>query len=239
MTSLIEVALWSGIFRGLVLSTGSETPLLNGFGLNSYLTYAIWGSFVARIAVTWNYENRMIEEIESGSINVLLSRPTSFFEYYMSQFLGYKIITTMISMFIPVCVSIWLDLPVDYSRLPTAFLLVCYYLVFVQTLSFTIATIAFFLNRAHSFTVAKNLSLWLLSGELIPLDLLPTAVKNALLALPFANAVYVPVGYITGRIDSSLLIQGFLTTSVGILVIGWIARMSWNRGIRHYTGTGA
>ena len=233
VTSLIEVAVWTGIFRGLQATT------LGGFGLDNYLAYAIWGSFVARISVTWNYESRMIEEIESGSINVLLSRPTSFYEYYLFQFFGYKVVTTFISLLVPLTAALWFDLPIFLDRLPLALLLIFYYLILVHTLSFCIATIAFHLNRVHSFTVAKNLSLWLLSGELIPLDLLPDFWRGILLNLPFANAVYIPVGYITGRGDIALLQQGFLTTTIGIIFFGLLARLSWQSGIRVYTGTGA
>lgn len=232
LTSAVEVTLWTALFAG-------ATQTIGGFTKEYYLAYVIWGAFVARITVSWMYEYRMIEEIDSGSINGLLVRPMSFFEYYLSQLMGYKLVTTAISLVAPAAAILIFKLPTDFSRVPLALLLVTYYLFLVHTLGFLVATFAFRLNRVHSFIVAKNLALWLLSGELIPIDLLPETYKNILLALPFCNAVYVPVGYITGRIDVSVVYQGFASVTIGILVLGVMARISWVRGLKKYAGTGA
>ena len=185
------------------------------------------------------YELRMIEEIDSGTINSLIVRPFSFFEYYMSQFMGYKLIVSAISIFVPLLTCWLMDLTIIWSRVIPALILVGYYLILVQILSFTVATFAFHLNRVQSLTTAKNLGLWLLSGELVPLDLFPAWIKNILLSLPFSNAVYVPVGYLTGRFGDDIFRHGWWTTSLGLLVLGPLAAFCWNRGIRKYAGTGA
>jgi len=233
VTSLIEVTLWFALFKG------AGTASINGFGLEAYLAYAIWAAFMARLTSSWMYEFRMIEEIDSGSINALLTRPMSFFEYYMSQFMGYKCVTTLISLTIPVAACLIFDLQVVWARVIPAVLLAIYYLLVVQTISFIVATFAFDLNRMHSLTVAKNLGLWLLSGELLPLDLLPETAKNILTWLPFANAVYIPVGYLTGRFGEDLFYRGWLTTTIGLFVFGILAFLSWRRGVAKYAGTGA
>ncbi len=185
------------------------------------------------------YESRMIEEVELGTINGLLVRPMSFFEYYLSQLLGYKLITTVSSFFVPLALVAWMDLPTDLSRLPLALLLIVYYLFLVHTMSFLVSTVAFQLNRVHSLTVAKNLGLWLFTGELFPLDILPEPYKSFLIQLPFANAVYIPVGYITGRFNEDLLIQGFISNTVGLVFFGSAAALMWKWGVSKYSGTGA
>lgn len=43
----------------------------------------------------------MIEEIESGTVDGIIVRPISFYEYYFSQLMGYKFITTLTSLLIP------------------------------------------------------------------------------------------------------------------------------------------
>lgn len=231
--ALIELTLWLAVFRG----SGREE--LAGFSELHYIAYAIWAAFVARVSTTWMYESRMIEEIETGSVNGLLVRPLSFFEYYMSQFLGYKAITSAASLLIPIAVVYLFDLPGDLTRVPAALALMFFYLLLVQTISFCVATCAFRLNKAYSLTAAKNLGLWLFSGELFPIDMLPERFKQIMLALPFSNAVYVPVAYLTGRGDHSLLLQGFLTTTAGLLFFGLLAAYLWKSGLKIYTGTGA
>lgn len=158
MTGLIELTLWIAIFA----TAKSET--IAGFTREYYLAYVLWTAFVTRITTNWMYESRMIEEVEMGTINGLIVRPMSFYEYYLSQLLGYKLVTTALSFFVPLVLVWWMDLPTDFSRLPIALVLIVYYLLLVHTMSFLISTAAFHLNRVHSLTVAKNLALWLFTG---------------------------------------------------------------------------
>ncbi|HEX4926272.1 MAG TPA: ABC-2 family transporter protein [Bdellovibrionales bacterium] len=233
LTTLIELTLWLAVFH----SQASET--IGGFTRAHYFAYAMWAAFMGRITANWMYEFRMIEEIESGSVNSVLSRPITYFEYYWSQFSGYKFVTTAVSFCIPLAVELWLDSPSILSRLPLAIALVFYFLFFVYTMSFCVVGLAFFFNRVYSITMAKNLFLWLLVGELFPLDLLPEPWKSWLISAPFAAGVYIPAGYVTGRFGPELVLQGFASVTLGIIVAGAIAAMIWKAGVRHYTGTGA
>lgn len=233
VTAGIEILLWIGIFR----TAGSDS--IAGFGLQDYLTYALWAAFFARIAASWMYEFRMIEEIDSGSINGLLVRPMSFYEYYLSQLLGYKAVTTLVSFLVPLGVGLTMGWQVPFERLPIALLLVFFYLFLVHSISFVVSTFSFFLNRIYTLTIAKNLALALVTGELIPLDLLPEPWRGWILLLPFPSGVYIPVGYLTGRIGLDLVWQGFTSVAVSILIINIIGVALWRRGLRSYAGTGA
>lgn len=233
ITVTIELLMWVAIFKS------AETLEIGGFTREHYLAYGVWAPFIGRITISWMYESMMVEEVASGSINVILTRPISFYEYYLSQLMGYKLVTTSLSLMIPFAVSLYFDLPVDYSRTPLALLLVLYYLFLVHTLSFIISTFAFFLTRVRSLTLVKNLSLFLLAGEIVPIDLMPPLLAKILLYLPFSSGVYVPVAYITGRCDISLISQSFMSISLNILFFCFLGHYLWNRGLRTYTGTGA
>ncbi len=233
MTTIVELILWNAVF------IGAGTELIAGFDKSHYLSYVLWAAFFARVASNWMYEFRMIEEIDSGSINSILVRPMSFYEYYLSQLIGYKFITTVVSMLFPFLIISIFRLPSDFSRFPLAFLMLMYFVVFLYATSFCIATIAFHFNKIHSLTVVKNLAIWIFTGELFPLDLLPENVKEIFLALPFSCGVYRPVAYITGRIDFPQMVQGFYSITAGIIIINFIAYLLWKKGMRSYLGTGA
>ena len=102
-----------------------------------------------------------------------------------------------------------------------------------------LASLGFFFSRIHHITVAKNITLWMLTGELFPLDLAPEPFRSILIALPFSSAVYRPVGYLTGRLELNTITEGFLSISLGLLVAAAIATALWNAGRRRYSGTGA
>lgn len=233
LTGVIEVTLWSAILAS------TATGTLAGFSRESYLAYALWSAFFARTSANWMYEFRMMEEIDSGTVNSVLSRPISFYEYYLGQFMGYKILTTAIAFVVPIAIFIFMPGPTQFARLPLALLVTFFYLIFVHTLSFALASFGFFFNRVYSLTVAKNIALWVLTGELFPLDLIPEPYRHTIVHLPFANGVYIPVGYLTGRFDTTLVLQGLVSTLAGTAVVGAFAYVIWNAGRARYSGTGA
>lgn len=233
LTTGIEMLLWWAIF------VGAATTEIAGFGREYYLSYALWAAFFARICTSWMYEHRMVTEIDSGTINGLIVRPMSFYEYYFSQLMGYKFVTTFVSMIFPIMVVLCFSLPTQFTRLPMAFALEFYYLILVHSLSFVVASCAFYINKAHSLTSAKNLALWTLTGELFPLDLVPEPYRTTLIALPFSAGVYVPVGYLTGRLEAEVVYQSFISITIGLAVINLIGYGLWRNGLRNYAGTGA
>lgn len=233
LTICVEVALWTVVFKSLPGET------LGGFTKDMYLAYAVWATFMGRVSSNWMFEFKMLTEIETGTVNSVLVRPVSFYEYYLSQFLGYKWMTLIFTIWVPFAVCFVFKLPVEISKVPIAMLLVAYYMVFLHTLSFAFASMAFFYNRVGSMTVGKNFLLWILMGELFPLDLVPDPYRAILIKLPSACGVYLPVGFVTGRVSLNDFLFGFVSTTIGILAIGAIAMLVWNKGRRTYSGTGA
>lgn len=233
ITCLIEVSLWSAVF----ISAGKTE--IGGFGKDYYIAYVIWSAFIARIASNWMYEFRMIEDINNGAINNVLTRPMSFFEYYFSQFMGYKTLTLIVSIFVPIVACSFFNLPLNFARIPATLCLVFYYLIFLYLVSFITSMASFYLARIYGLTMAKNLALWMISGELVPLDIFPEPYRSLLIKLPFANGVFTPVAYLTGRIDSTQLLNGFASVTVGILICSFFAVFAWKKGMKQYTGTGA
>lgn len=235
-TAAVEIVLWSAIFAS---ATAGGATTLGGFTLEYYLSYALWAAFFGRISASWLYEFRMIEEIESGTVNSVLARPISFYEYYLAQLMGYKVLTTVFSLSVPVVISVFLKGSTILSRLPLTLALVFFGLLFVHTISFAVSSFGFFFNRVRAFTYAKNIMLWGLSGELFPLDLVPEPYRSWVIALPFSSFVYIPVGYLTGRLEIGSVLNGFFSVTCGLLIMGVLSTLLWRAGNRRYSGTGA
>lgn len=233
IVSLIEMTIWLAFF-----SSSGQTSLA-GFSRESYLAYALWAGFMSRASTSWMYESLMINDVETGSINSILVRPISFFEYYLGQLMGYKVLTTSISLIAPISACLFFNLPIALTRLPLALALVFYYLILVHIFSIVIASLGFFFSRIHHLTVAKNITLWMLTGEFFPLDIAPEPFKSVLIALPFSSGAFRPIGYITGRLPISAIFDGFVSVTCGIIVVAPIATLMWNAGRRRYSGTGA
>ncbi len=230
---IIEVVLWMAVFRF------SSSPTLGNFGKEYYMAYFILGSFAARINSNWSYEHEMISSIESGAVNSAIVRPMTFYEYYLGQFFGYKTIAALPAIIFPILICEYFNLPFHLERVPVVIALSAVYLVFLYTMSFCVACLAFWLARVRAFTGAKNIALWAFTGELYPLDLAPESVRQFMIMLPFANGVYIPVGFLTGRFGFDMVVQGFISLLVGIAVFGLLAVYMWRSGLKAYSGTGA
>jgi ABC-2 type transport system permease protein len=233
LTSAIEVTLWSAILTGM----GGRS--LGGFGREYYLAYALWANFMGRISTNWMYEFTMLDDIDTGKVNSILVRPISFYEYYLSQFLGYKLLCAFVALGIPAVACLVMKVPFHPERLPLMLVMLVFYLVFTHTLSFCVACMAFFMNRANALTGMKNLAIWVLAGELVPLDLYPEPLKTILMNSPFAAGVYLPVGYLTGRFGVEQMMHGFTSIAAGMIVVALLAFTMWRSGVRNYAGTGA
>ncbi|MEY4616469.1 MAG: hypothetical protein RJB66_1429 [Pseudomonadota bacterium] len=233
ISTVVELAMWWTMFQAMGVAT------LGGYTREYYLSYATWALFFSRISANWMYEFRMMQEVESGSINAILARPVSFYEFYLGQFLGYKFFTAVFSLWLPAVISMVMGGTTDLARLPVSVLLVFVYLVFTYNLTFCVVSFAFRLTKVSSFTVTKNFFIWLASGELFPLDLLPTSLKTLSMYLPFASACYLPVGFLTHRLGWEEMARGFTVTLLWSCIVGGLAMILWRRGLREYTGTGA
>lgn len=94
-------------------------------------------------------------------------------------------------------------------------------------------------DLCQPFSSMSFLSTWFLSGELMPLDLLPSPIREWVIALPFSCGIYIPAAYLSGRINTHAFMKGFLSLAVGGVVFGLLAQFVWKKGLRRYTGTGA
>ncbi len=230
---VVEVLVWASVL------SYSPKNVLGGFSQAHYISYALWGAFFSRIAANWMYEIFMSRDIETGSVNSILLRPISFFEYYLFQFMGYKFLCMASSFVVPISLFFLYPGTTQFSRLPLAIALCILHLCFTYFLSFSIVSLGFFLHKNRSLTTLKNISLWIFTGELFPLDLLPQSIKAIFIGLPFASGVYIPVAYLTGRVDISTVYQGFFSVSMGILVFSFSGWWLWRKGREIYTGIAA
>lgn len=229
---LVEAAFWTGLIHA------SGSPLLANFPLSYYLGYFLW--LILQLgSINWSFERIMIAEINSGAVNSLLLRPSSFFEYHLGQLLGQKLIVVL--MMTPVVFLIaWIwDLPFHVERFPAALLMGFSYVILIFSLHFAVASMAFFLDHVYSLNTTKNMIIWFLSGELMPLDLMPSPLREWVIALPFSCGIYLPAAYVSGRITTEVFMRGFISLCIGGMVFGLFARFLWKSGLRRYGGTGA
>lgn len=229
---LVEAAFWTG----LINASGNE--LLAGFPERYYLGYFLY-LMLQLGSMNWRFERAMIAEINSGAVNALLLRPSSFYEYHMGLLLGQKLITALVMVPVISLIAWGWDLPFHAERLPIVLLMGIGYVVLLFSLHFAVAAMAFLFDNVYSLNNTKNMIIWVLTGELMPLDLLPSPIREWVITLPFSCGIYLPAAYLSGRIEMDVFMRGFISLAVGGVVFGLLARFIWKQGLRRYGGTGA
>jgi ABC-2 type transport system permease protein len=229
----VEMSMWYAIVAS------QQGQSLNGYSVGSYLIYFLWGSFFSRQLNTWSQEYAMGQEIYSGQVNASLTRPVSYIMLHFFQFLGQRFIRLFIALGIPIVLSMVITDHAFLMRLPMALIVGFLYLFFNFKLAQLFLCLAFYLHRVNSVVFSKNVTLWVLTGELFPLDLLPDAAYRIARILPFASGVFIPVGYLSGRIGDTELMEGMIGLVAGIVGVTCAAEFAWARAVRHYSGLGA
>lgn len=124
-----------------------------------------------------------------------------------------------------------------------------------QALAFVVACLLGFIARTVWMWVLGLITFWtvrvaaifdlyfavelLLSGRVVPLDLLPTWARSLANWLPYQWTFGFPIEVMIGRLTPIATLQGVGIQLVWI-VVGWIImQWLWQRGVRRYSAVGA
>lgn len=182
---------------------------------------------------------RIANLINSGDLSMEIVKPYRFFLKEFVQLIPYKLIQTLVFLFIITLISV-LGILDNFTL--TNVLLFTTSSIFAIVGKFYIALslggLGFWFKRVHGFgSLFWNLG-GLFSGELIPVDLLPHTLLAISTYLPFRYLSFFPVQVILGKssqTETSIgLIVQLLWVGLFILITRWI----WKRGLSQYDASG-
>jgi ABC-2 type transport system permease protein len=159
------------------------------------------------------------QEVRSGQLAYLLSRPCNYVLYHFSQYLGERLVRLVIN--IPAAAILaWLFVgapPISFvssgAWIPALFLALCIdYAVY-----FSVGLLAFWTEETQSFFLVVNRLALILGGVLAPLSVLPPTIRGIAQILPFSAVYYGPastlVHFQVGAYGA-LLLQQLVTLAV-------------------------
>jgi ABC-2 type transport system permease protein len=79
---------------------------------------------------------------------------------------------------------------------------------------------------------------FLLAGQAAPTALLPGFLRQAAEVLPFRYMLGFPVEVLSGKLDPSEILLGFIYQIVWITAVLLLHNVVWKKGVRHYTAVG-
>ncbi len=229
---VIYLVVWSTVAR----SAGGSVAGLTAGNLAAY--YIVW-TLVRNMNIVftpYGWEER----IKSGQMSGSLLRPVHPIHFDLAYFAGWKFVVIVLWLPIAIVLSLIFH-PVLHPGV-------------AQVLVFLVAIWAAYLIRSLFLWVLGMVSFWttrvgalyqlyfvlelLLSGRLVPLQIMPSWVRQLAQFLPFSSTFGFPIQALVGPISSGDLYLGLLKQFLWIGVGAVLVALVWKRAVRRYTAVG-
>jgi ABC-2 type transport system permease protein len=226
---VILVSFWRAVY--------ANGDTLGGLALRQTLNYIILAQIflpAANAQGTISYFGRLIHQ---GQMGIELLRPLDFqFATYVHTLaeVGVALITQL-----PLALIAWwlfrFQLPAD-PRVWLAFLTT---LLLGNALLFCfewmLGCVSFYSTETWGLSVLRFGVVTFFSGSLLPLAMMPGWLQNLTVALPFAQALYVPVSLLSGITPLSDAPRIWLVQLVYLLLLAFLSRLVFRVAVRKVT----
>lgn len=232
MVPVISLLVWRAALAG-----GAELPVDA-----AYLdTYFVTVSAVTMLTSSWSAAF-LSQSIRNGDLNRWLIRPASNFLDGAANNLGEKAVK--IVLLAPVIALVVALLPgeLNVPGRPLTWALFVLAIVFAAAIAFTFdiarAALAFWFEDVQGFHTALDLMGYVLSGAVVPLVLLPSALAGGLQWQPFRFMVSFPIEVLLDGVPGGPLF-GFAQQLGWLVMMAVLAGGIWRLGLRQYAAAGA
>ncbi len=221
--------LWSAIYsnRGVVF----------GYTQEKMITYIFLVGLIDSVAISSRTADLAGDIVNGNIINHLL-KPISVFSIIgMREFVD-KLVNGSFAL-IEIVLFILILHPrfffqTNISVYPFIALAVLLGTLIAFFMSLSLSLIAFWTSEIWAPRFIYFILISMLAGTAFPLDILPSKIYNLLLLTPFPYFVYLPAKiYLQGVTVET--IPSFIMAGVWCVILFFVAKITWNRGIRQFS----
>ena len=191
---------------------------LGGFSVSDMVWYLIAAEAVAMSLPALT--KRIDQEVRSGQLAYLLSRPCSYILYNFAQYLGERVVRFIMNCLVGIILALFVvGLPhLTLMGLIAWPVTVLFAFAIDFVIYFAIGLLAFWTEETQSFAFVFSRLTLVLGGVLAPIEIFPQPLRAIAQALPFAAILYGPARTLVHfQMNSfgALLIQQIITLVVG------------------------
>jgi ABC-2 type transport system permease protein len=233
--ALIQYFLWTAVYRN------SLGPIVLGYTYNQMILYTLLAVFTSNL-VSVGMASSIASEIKNGGYSKYLILPVGHFRYKLAEFMGDKFFNMVLifaGMFF-LCLFFALNGFFEASVLKTAsYLVVLLAAMLLQfMINYCIAGLAFWMNETGGvFTIVGVINA-IISGGVFPLDIFGEIALVISKLLPFYYTTYFAVNILIGRIDGAAVASGLAVMFFWVLLLGFLIKLVWGRGVHKYIAAG-
>lgn len=230
------ILLWQAIYKG----SGQE--VLAGFKYREMIAYLLLVHISRMFSSMPGLAAGISREIREGTLKKYLIQPLDLLGYLISYRTAHKI-TYILMAALPYGIIFYICRHY-FDGLPSAPICLAY--VISLLLSFLIGfyfeaavgMVGFWFLEVTSILYIVITLNYFISGQMLPLDLLPPFWAGLLKAMPFQYMAYFPAVVFLGKVQGSELLWGLGLEAFWAGFFAWLARFLYQRGLRHYGAYG-
>ncbi len=210
---------------------------------NYIVTYYILILVVGRL-MTDITPQEGVKQVLSGKFSNLLLKPTNYLNGYIGNNLGFNIFRLIVSipafilgMIVATKLNLWV---VDFNPYLIALSLLAIIMGFM--INFFIGNIflliAFYNKNMEGMRIFFFNTASLLSGEYVPLVVLPFLAKYILEMLPFRYTLSFPIEILIGRMTNYDIYTGFIIGMIWLILLFFLYKILYSISIKKYAAEG-
>ena len=213
-----------------------------GYDLSSMLLYTL-GVMVLRSMIDTHIEWDVNSQIREGTLSMHLVRPFNVWGLWFLTGTAWRAMRVMLVTPVLLGCLVWLGpylraSELGWERAPLLVLAVGLAYLVSFFLKLCIGFTAFWLTEMFGILALVEVTSVVFGGMLLPLDLLPPALRALAAALPFQYIYYVPLSVMLGRLDGAELWTALAIQVGWAAALGLLAYAIWRRGLRRYEAFG-
>lgn len=205
-------------------------------GLFTYMVMTRFMHFASR----GNIRRKIATEIKDGSFSNYFLKPISYRRYWFAYMLADRLFEIVIQIIILSTVLLLFPqfINLQAGNLPLFLIFIPIALLFNFFYSLLVASIAFYITDTNLFTTALGIVTGLFAGELVPIDLLPSALNRVSNWLPFRFTAYFPIMVYQGKVGLPEYLTSCFSLIVWILLFALFSHLVWRKGVKRYEAIG-
>ncbi len=214
-------SVWEAVYAGR-----NEVDGVSANTLLVYLTISSLGSWFLPQMAAWTIQQRVL----SGEIALDLVRPFGYLKQVMAQDIGTAFsFAPFLAIFVPAAMLIGsLEPPSAGSG---ALYLVSFGLAFAvnSLIGMHLGLLAFWIQQVNGIRAMIGVTSGFLSGTLVPLWLMPDAVRFVFRLLPFQALAFLPASIYSGQVTGWAVLEPLAVQLVWIGILLVTVRWIWQR----------
>lgn len=229
---VIFVAFWKAVY--------ADQATIGGLGLSQTLNYIILAQIflpaVTSNSVLYNFG----EILRDGRIGIELLRPLDFQAAQYVNNLAFMLVGMLAQ--VPLAAFAWVLFRFELPGDPVLWLAFLVTMLLGNAIVFffdwMIGCLAFYTTEVWGLSVVRFGISTFFSGALVPLVMMPGWLQTIANALPFAQALYMPVSLLSGITPISAAPGLWLVQLASLVILGFLSRLVFRISIRRVTVQG-